>query len=60
MDLILPAEVLQIVQDELQGASGAVRFAKVIISLKDIVDGDFFNTYIKKGVGNMPQIAALY
>lgn len=49
VDLLLPAEVRDVVQRELEEHVGGVRYAKVMMSLREIVEGDFFTEYIKKG-----------
>ncbi len=49
VDLILPAELLDAMESKLEGDKGCVRFAKVMMSLEQVVEGDFFNTYVKKG-----------
>ena len=53
-DLVLPAELLEAVEMQLQRLKvDGVRFAKVIMSLREVVEGDFFNEYIKKGRLNL-------
>jgi len=39
-----------VVQREIEAHVKNIRYAKVMMSLADIVDGDFFTTYVKKGV----------
>jgi len=40
----------EVVQREIEAHVKNIRYAKVIMSLADIIDGDFFTTYVKKGV----------
>ncbi|AEO66637.1 uncharacterized protein THITE_2114861 [Thermothielavioides terrestris NRRL 8126] len=48
-DLILPQEVSQMVQEKLLGNKPAPEFKRVVMSLHDILSGQFFSEYIKKG-----------
>ncbi|KAF2137531.1 uncharacterized protein K452DRAFT_321764 [Aplosporella prunicola CBS 121167] len=48
-DLILPEEVYEAVKQELGGNAGTFHYAKVTMSLGEIISGDFFNQYIKTG-----------
>ncbi|KAI0160864.1 ribonuclease P 40kDa subunit [Hypoxylon sp. FL1284] len=51
VDLIFPDEVLQLVRDNIVGnPSRAPTFYKVIMSLGQILEGDFFTEYTKAGV----------
>ncbi|QDS74428.1 hypothetical protein FKW77_006121 [Venturia effusa] len=49
LDLLLPKEAYAIVQEKLQHESKTLRYARIYVSLLDIVTGDFFNQYIKAG-----------
>ncbi|KAI1382951.1 ribonuclease P 40kDa subunit [Hypoxylon trugodes] len=50
VDLILPQELVQIVTDKIVGdPNRAPTFYKVIMTLGQIIDGDFFTEYIKIG-----------
>ncbi|KAI1804926.1 ribonuclease P 40kDa subunit-domain-containing protein [Daldinia bambusicola] len=54
VDLILPAELTQLVKDKLTGdPSRAPVFYKVIMKLGQVLEGDFFTEYIKIGVLTM-------
>ncbi|KAK4155005.1 ribonuclease P 40kDa subunit-domain-containing protein [Chaetomidium leptoderma] len=48
-DLIIPQEMLELVQEKLLGDKLAPTFKRVVISLHDILSGEFFTEYIKKG-----------
>ncbi|KAF5022336.1 hypothetical protein F66182_5623 [Fusarium sp. NRRL 66182] len=49
VDLILPAEAYDPVREQLADAQKRPRYSKVVMSLGDILQGDFFTEYIKKG-----------
>ncbi|OCL01504.1 hypothetical protein AOQ84DRAFT_306556 [Glonium stellatum] len=49
LDLILPDEIHELIQQQLDGDVGTVCYARVYMSLGEILMGDFFNEYIKKG-----------
>ncbi|RGP66245.1 ribonuclease p mrp subunit pop1 [Fusarium longipes] len=49
VDLILPAEVHDAVSEQLAKTSEPPRYSKVVMSLGDLLQGDFFTEYIKKG-----------
>ncbi|KAK4134075.1 hypothetical protein BT67DRAFT_449671 [Trichocladium antarcticum] len=48
-DLILPQEVFDVVQEKLVTDRPAPEFKRVVMSLHDILSGDFLTEYIKKG-----------
>ncbi|KAK4200356.1 ribonuclease P 40kDa subunit-domain-containing protein [Triangularia verruculosa] len=48
-DLILPQEVLEAVQGKLLRDEAVPEYKGVVMSLHDILTGDFFNSYIKQG-----------
>jgi len=49
LDLLVPKSAFQVLQDELSSDLYRLQYAKVHLKLKDIIDGDFFNQYIKTG-----------
>ncbi|SCN92256.1 uncharacterized protein FFB20_09166 [Fusarium fujikuroi] len=49
VDLILPSEAYDAACQQLSNARHAPRYSKVVMSLGDILQGDFFTEYIKKG-----------
>ncbi|KAI0110280.1 ribonuclease P 40kDa subunit [Daldinia grandis] len=56
VDLILPAELMQLVEDKLTGdPSRAPIFHKVIMAVGQILEGDFFTEYIK--IGNIMMLS---
>ncbi|KAF5695472.1 ribonuclease P MRP subunit POP1 [Fusarium denticulatum] len=52
VDLILPSEAYDAACQQLSNAQNAPRYSKVVMSLGDILQGDFFTEYIKKGKNN--------
>ncbi|KAF4344112.1 ribonuclease P MRP subunit POP1 [Fusarium beomiforme] len=49
VDLILPSEVYDAASEKLGGVQKSPNCSKVVMSLGDILQGDFFTEYIKKG-----------
>ncbi|KAF5699447.1 ribonuclease P MRP subunit POP1 [Fusarium mundagurra] len=49
VDLILPSEAYDAACQQLSNAQNAPRYSKVVMSLGDILQGNFFTEYIKKG-----------
>jgi len=47
--MILPAELYDLAREKLESEAAILRYARVYLSLLDIVSGDFFNQYIKAG-----------
>jgi hypothetical protein len=41
--------VYQVIQQKLDGERGVLRYARVNMSLAEMLSGDFFNHYIKSG-----------
>ncbi|EEP78635.1 predicted protein [Uncinocarpus reesii 1704] len=48
-ELILPEEIYQTVWDTVSSKISSCQYAKVFMSLADILEGDFFNKYLKTG-----------
>lgn len=48
VDLNIPTEISQLLETEITRLNN-LRYAKVIMKLVDVLEGDFFNEYIKKG-----------
>lgn len=49
VELILPEEVYDLVWKDVEQKISSDEYFRVILRLSDILDGDFFNSYIKKG-----------
>ncbi|KAF2430528.1 hypothetical protein EJ08DRAFT_697272 [Tothia fuscella] len=49
VDMILPEELYVIITEKLESDAAILRYARVYMSLLDVVSGDFFNQYIKAG-----------
>jgi ribonuclease P/MRP protein subunit RPP40 len=47
VDLILPEEICMLVEEQIHGK--IFSYARVYMSLQDIISGDFFSQYIKAG-----------
>jgi ribonuclease P/MRP protein subunit RPP40 len=47
--LIIPQELLELVQEKLLKSTPGPAFKRVVLSLHEILSGDFFTEYIKKG-----------
>ncbi|OOF95755.1 hypothetical protein ASPCADRAFT_396468 [Aspergillus carbonarius ITEM 5010] len=47
VDVILPKAIYSSIQDSLQSKLQKLRYARVFMSLSSLLEGDFFNTYIK-------------
>ena len=50
VDVILPKAIYSSIQDSLQSKLQKLRYARVFMSLSSLLEGDFFNTYIKIGI----------
>ncbi|KAJ4257682.1 hypothetical protein NW757_003306 [Fusarium falciforme] len=50
IDLILPAEACDVILEQLNNTQKHPRYYKVNMTLGDILQGGFFNEYIKKGM----------
>jgi ribonuclease P/MRP protein subunit RPP40 len=47
--MVLPEELYELVKDKLDADDVVLKYARVFMSLLDIVSGDFFNQYCKAG-----------
>jgi ribonuclease P/MRP protein subunit RPP40 len=47
--MILPEELYEIIKAKLVSDDAVLKYARVFMSLLDIVSGDFFNQYCKAG-----------
>lgn len=56
VDLIVPAEVLDAVQEAI-GKRPAPEFKRVVMSLREVLGGEFFTEYVKKGIAESPVVA---
>ncbi|PYI12439.1 hypothetical protein BO78DRAFT_331006 [Aspergillus sclerotiicarbonarius CBS 121057] len=55
VEVILPKEIYSNIQDSLDSKLQKLRYARVFMSLLSLLEGDFFNTYIK--IGNILMIS---
>ncbi|KAK4962220.1 hypothetical protein LTR28_004640 [Elasticomyces elasticus] len=49
VDLLLPAELYDTIREKLHGDACALKYARVNMKLGELIEGDFFNHYIKTG-----------
>ncbi|KAI9731668.1 MAG: hypothetical protein M1818_007798 [Claussenomyces sp. TS43310] len=49
IQLLLPKELYELVRDQLSTIFKSPRYSRVILSLSALVDGEFFNEYVKTG-----------
>ncbi|KAF2496037.1 hypothetical protein BU16DRAFT_364718 [Lophium mytilinum] len=49
LDLVLPEEIYELCRQELDGDAGTLRYARVNMTLLEVLSKDFFTEYIKKG-----------
>ena len=47
--MILPEELYELVKEKLESDDAVLKYARVFMSLLDVVSGDFFNQYCKAG-----------
>ena len=47
--MTMPDELYSLVWDRINGEMKKARYAKVIMKLEDVLTGDFFTDYVKKG-----------
>jgi len=47
--VVIPDELYKLIWDRIQPETIKATYAKVIIKLEDVLDGDFFTQYIKRG-----------
>ena len=52
MQLILPQELYDVIWKDVEAKISNIQYSRVIMSLSDILEGDFFNKYIKIGTSN--------
>lgn len=49
LDLVLPEDLFQVVWEALVSKTESIQYAKVFLPLSALLEGDFFNIYIKSG-----------
>ena len=49
-EVIVPEEVYASVQSALESKLQKLRYGRVFMSLSSLLEGEFFNTYIKSGI----------
>lgn len=53
MQLILPQELYDVVWKDVEAKITNIQYSQVIISLSEILEGEFFNQYIKIGTSDL-------
>jgi ribonuclease P/MRP protein subunit RPP40 len=48
--MLMPDEMYQMIWNKLDAEVKTMKYAKVIMKLQEVLDGDFFTEYIKKGM----------
>jgi ribonucleases P/MRP protein subunit RPP40 len=51
VELILPEKLYEIIKDDFLPKVGTPVYSRAILPLQALVEGDFFNEYIKRGKG---------
>jgi ribonuclease P/MRP protein subunit RPP40 len=54
VELILPEELYEIIKNEILKERARPTYSRVIMPLEALLEGEFFNEYIKKGMGLSP------
>ena len=49
VDLILPQELYDVIWDQVESKISEVHYSRVIMPLSALLEGQFFNSYIKSG-----------
>lgn len=49
VDLVLPEELYNLIWEDVQSRLANVRYFRVIMTLSDLIENDFFTVYIKTG-----------
>lgn len=49
MDVVLPEELYDLIWSEIESKIKNVQYSRVIMPLSALLEGDFFNSYIKSG-----------
>lgn len=50
VNLILPDELYDLIWQDVAAKINVLEYSRVTVSLSEIIDGDFFNKYIKSGI----------
>lgn len=49
VDLVLPQELYDVVWEQIESKISTVQYSRVIMPLSALLEGQFFNLYIKSG-----------
>ena len=53
MQLVLPQELYDVVWKDVEAKISNTQYSRVIMSLSEILEGNFFNKYIKIGISEI-------
>lgn len=56
MQLILPQELYDVVWKDVEAKISNIQYARLIMSLSEILEKDFFNQYIKIGISSLVHV----
>ena len=56
MQLVLPQELYDVVWKDVEAKISNIEYSRVIMSLSEILEGDFFNNYIKIGTSSFDHV----
>lgn len=56
VQLVLPQELYDVLWDNVEAKIGNIVYSRVIMSLSEILEGEFFNKYIKTGTSSLGHI----
>ena len=49
VDVVLPEELYELIWNDIESKISNVQYSRVIMPLSALLEGDFFNSYIKSG-----------
>lgn len=56
MQLILPQELYDFIRNDVEAKISSIQYSQVIMSLSEILEGEFFNEYIKIGTSSLVHV----
>ena len=54
---MLPQELYHVVWKDVEAKIGNIQYSRVIMSLSELLEGDFFNKYLKIGTSNLSHVS---
>lgn len=49
VDVVLPEELYEVIRNEIENKIINIQYSRVIMPMSALLEGDFFNSYIKSG-----------